>query len=42
VRAPNCARFFNDGVNEIEGIAPDTEIDLEADALAAALMAATH
>lgn len=31
VRAPNCARFLDDGTNEIEGIVPDVEIDLDAD-----------
>lgn len=42
VRAPNCARFLNDGTNEIEGIAPDIEIDLDADddAVVTAIMAA--
>ena len=41
---PNCARFLDDGSNEIEGIAPDVEIPMgdvdpavQAKALAAAL-----
>ncbi len=37
VMAPNCARFLNDGTNEIEGIKPDVEIPMTAEALAAAL-----
>lgn len=43
VMAPNCARFLNDGTNELEGIAPDIEIPMTGDsarqkaALAAAL-----
>lgn len=37
VMAPNCARFLNDGTNEIEGIKPDIEIPMTAEALAAAL-----
>ena len=44
VRMPNCARFLENGVNEIEGIAPDVAIDMRAEdelakakALAAAL-----
>lgn len=44
VRMPNCARFLDDGTNEIEGIAPDIAIPMEsddpqvlADALSAAL-----
>lgn len=44
VRMPNCARFLDDGTNEIEGIPPDIAIPMEsgdpqalADALAAAL-----
>jgi C-terminal processing protease CtpA/Prc len=28
---PNCARFLDDGSNEIDGIAPDIAIDLHAD-----------
>lgn len=45
VMAPNCARFLNDGRNEIEGIRPDIEIamgkaarDRQAAALAAVLL----
>jgi len=41
---PNCARYLEDGTNEIEGIAPDIAIDMhledpaaQANALAAAL-----
>lgn len=45
VMAPNCARFLNDGTNEIEGITPDVEIAMDganrAVALAAALSAAS-
>jgi C-terminal processing protease CtpA/Prc len=44
VRMPNCARFLENGVNEIEGIAPDIELPMtgkdeatRAKALAAAL-----
>jgi hypothetical protein len=37
VMAPNCARFLNDGTNEIEGIKPDIEIPMTAEALTAAL-----
>jgi hypothetical protein len=44
VRMPNCARFLDDGTNEIEGIAPDIELPMagedeaaKAKALAAAL-----
>jgi hypothetical protein len=44
VRMPNCARFLENGVNEIEGIAPDIELPMagndeaaKATALAAAL-----
>jgi hypothetical protein len=44
VRMPNCARFMEDGTNEIEGIAPDIALDMQstdeaakAQALAAAL-----
>jgi hypothetical protein len=43
VRMPNCARFLDDGTNEIEGIAPDIAIPMESDdpqALADALAAA--
>jgi hypothetical protein len=32
VMAPNCARFLNDGTNEIEGIRPDIEIPMTKDA----------
>jgi hypothetical protein len=44
VRAPNCARFLNNGVNEIEGIAPDVALDFGGgdDADAAALWAAVN
>lgn len=44
VRAPNCARFLNNGTNEIEGIAPDFAIDLSADddAVTSALIAALN
>lgn len=31
VRAPNCARFLNDGTNEIEGLKPDIALDLDMD-----------
>lgn len=31
VRMPNCARFMEDGTNEIEGIAPDIAIPMDAD-----------
>ena len=45
VMAPNCARFLNDGTNEIEGITPDVEIAMDganrATALAAALQGAS-
>ena len=44
VLMPNCARYLDDGTNEIEGIAPDVAIDMHLDdkaaqarALAAAL-----
>jgi hypothetical protein len=44
LRMPNCARFLDDGTNEIEGIAPDIELPMasedeaaKAKALAAAL-----
>jgi len=44
LRMPNCARYLDDGSNEIEGIAPDIAIDMQAadaggkaSALAAAL-----
>ncbi len=37
VMAPNCARFLNDGTNEIEGIKPDVEIAMTGEALAGAL-----
>jgi hypothetical protein len=44
VLMPNCARFLDDGSNEIDGIAPDIAIDMHMDdkaaqarALAAAL-----
>jgi hypothetical protein len=43
VMAPNCARFLDDGTNEIEGIAPDVELPMQhsnLDQLAAALAAA--
>lgn len=46
VMAPNCARFLNDGTNEIEGIRPNIEIPMKSEdrerqvaALAAALSA---
>jgi C-terminal processing protease CtpA/Prc len=29
VRAPNCARVTAEGVNEIEGLAPDVELPLD-------------
>ena len=29
VLMPNCARFTSDGINEIEGIAPDVPLDLD-------------
>lgn len=31
VRMPNCARFLDDGTNEIEGIEPDTPIPMAGD-----------
>lgn len=37
VMAPNCARFLNDGTNEIEGIKPDIEMPMTAEALTRAL-----
>ena len=43
VMMSNCARFLDDGTNEIEGIAPDIEIPMhldDADQQAAALAAA--
>jgi hypothetical protein len=43
VRMPNCARFLDDGTDEIEGIAPDLAIPMDSDdpqALADALAAA--
>jgi hypothetical protein len=43
LRMPNCARFLDDGTNEIEGIAPDVAIDMQAEdggAKAKALLAA--
>lgn len=42
VRMPNCARFLDDGTNEIEGIAPDVPLPMSAGAaaLADALLAA--
>jgi hypothetical protein len=42
VRMPNCARFLDDGTNEIEGIAPDIALPMTADAAvrAGALLAA--
>lgn len=41
VMAPNCARFLANGTNEIEGIAPDVEVNSsDAAALAAALFTA--
>jgi hypothetical protein len=43
VMMPNCARFLDDGSNEIEGIAPDIAIDMQAEdegAKARALLAA--
>lgn len=42
VRMPNCARFLDDGTNEIEGIAPDVRLPMERDAAvqASALLAA--
>lgn len=41
VMAPNCARFLNDGTNEIEGIKPDVEIAMDGtESSAAALLAA--
>lgn len=36
VRMPNCARFLDDGTNEIEGIAPDVPLPMRADAAAQA------
>jgi hypothetical protein len=46
VRMPNCARFLDDGTNEIEGLAPDVALpmaepdpQLRADALARAIAA---
>jgi len=30
VRAPNCARFTSNGVNEVEGLTPDIAVPLEA------------
>jgi C-terminal processing protease CtpA/Prc len=40
VRMPNCARYLSDGTNEIEGIAPDIELPLNADDFASALQRA--
>lgn len=40
VMAPNCARFLNDGTNEIEGVKPDVEIAMSGSNRAAALAAA--
>ena len=40
---PNCARYLDDGTNEIEGIAPDLAIDMhveDPDAQSRALAAA--
>lgn len=31
VMMPNCARYMDDGTNEIEGIAPDVAIDMQAE-----------
>ena len=31
VMMPNCARYLDDGTNEIEGIAPDVAIDMQAE-----------
>ena len=36
VRMPNCARFLDDGTNEIEGIAPDVPLPMQEDAPARA------
>jgi C-terminal processing protease CtpA/Prc len=35
VLMPNCARFLDDGSNEIEGLAPDVAIDMHAEEPAA-------
>lgn len=40
VMAPNCARFLNDGTNEIEGVKPDVEMAMSGSNRAAALAAA--
>jgi C-terminal processing protease CtpA/Prc len=43
VHMPNCARYMEDGTNEIEGIAPDIALDLHIEdegAQARALLAA--
>ncbi len=43
VMAPNCARFLNDGTNEIEGIPPEVALPMESDdrrGLSAALWSA--
>lgn len=42
VRMPNCARFLDNGTNEIEGIAPDVALPMDGDATdqARALVAA--
>jgi C-terminal processing protease CtpA/Prc len=42
VRMPNCARFLDDGTNEIEGITPDLPLPMQGDAAvqASALLAA--
>lgn len=37
VRMPNCARFLDDGANEIEGIAPDVPLPMDGDAAARAI-----
>jgi hypothetical protein len=39
---PNCARFLDDGTNEIEGITPDVVLPMDGDATdqARALVAA--
>lgn len=44
VRMPNCARFLDDGMNEIEGIAPDVPLPMTADPAtrARALLAAAR
>lgn len=39
VRMPNCARFLQDGTNEIEGIAPDVALPMDKPEEAAAALA---